>query len=403
MKSLHGRNAFSGLDRREFLRSALGGACAACGLAAGSGVLDPRRLAAQDAMPESPLGGLEGVAAESDKYTAPARHWEKRKNKRVLCTLCPRECEVADLERGGCGVRENRGGEYFTLVYNRPCSLNVDPIEKKPLYHFLPGTTAFSTATAGCNIWCRFCQNWQISQKRPEQVRSVYVTPDKMVSLAHHNGSPTIAFTYNEPVVFYEWMYDVAEEAKKRNVRTVMISNGYIKKEPLRELCKVLSGVKIDLKAFTEKFYRESCDGELKPVLDTLVELKSIGIWFEIVVLIIPTLNDSATECRDMARWVVKNLGPDVPMHFSCFHPTYMLTNLPRTSPRVVERNGKIAREEGVRYAYVGNVPGSPGEKTLCHNCGKQIIDRYGYHTRNRLTAKGTCPDCATAIPGVWK
>jgi len=396
----HRNRSASGLDRREFLRSVVGGACAACALAGGTGLVGPQRAAAQDAMPDA---GVEGVAAESDKFVAPARHWEKRENKRVFCTLCPRQCEVADLERGGCGVRENRGGEYFTLVYNRPCSLNVDPIEKKPLFHFLPATTAFSTATAGCNIWCRFCQNWAISQKRPEQVRSVYLTPEQMVAQAQREGSPTIAFTYNEPVVFYEWMYDIAAAAKKRGVRTVAISNGYIQKKPLRELCQVLSAIKIDLKAFTEKFYKELCDGQLKPVLDTLVELKSIGIWFEIVVLIIPTLNDGEQECRDMAKWVVANLGRDVPMHFSCFHPMYMLNNLPSTSPRVVERNRKIAMDAGVRYAYVGNVAGSAGENTFCHSCGKQIIDRYGYHTTSRVTADGKCPHCSTAIPGVWK
>jgi len=399
MKSERNGPSEGGVDRREFLRSALGGACAACALAAVETTGAPTTASAQDVMPQS---ALQGVAEESEKYTAPARHWEKREHNRVLCKLCPRKCEVADLERGGCGVRENHGGKYYTLVYNRPCSLNVDPIEKKPLFHFLPATTAFSTATAGCNMWCRFCQNWQISQKRPEQVRSTYVTPDDMVVLAKRAASPTIAFTYNEPVIFYEWMYDVAAAARKKGIHSVMISNGYIEKEPLRELCKVLSAVKIDLKAFTEKFYRDYCDAHLQPVLDTLVELKNIGIWFEIVVLIIPTLNDSAKECREMARWIVRNLGPDVPVHFSRFHPTYMLTNLPPTSPRLIERNRKIAMDEGVRYSYVGNVPGSPGEKTYCHHCGKVIIDRYGYYTRSRITPDGKCPYCGTSIPGVW-
>ncbi|MBM3333133.1 AmmeMemoRadiSam system radical SAM enzyme [Candidatus Sumerlaeota bacterium] len=386
------------LNRRQFFRSAIGGSCAACALAGGGQLLLPSKALAQDVMPAE----AQGIAAASDKFLAPARHWEKRENKRILCTLCPRQCEVADLERGGCGVRENRGGEYFTLVYNRPCSFAVDPIEKKPLFHFLPGTTAYSTATAGCNIWCRFCQNWTISQKRPEQVRAQYTTPEQMVSYCKGENSPTIAFTYNEPVVFYEWACDVAKAAKERGVRSVIISNGYIEKKPLRELCQVLSAVKIDLKAFTEKFYAEICDGKLKPVLDTLVELKSIGIWFEIVVLIIPTLNDSEKECREMCKWIVANLGPDVPVHFSCFHPMYMLNNLPSTSPRVVERNRKTAMEAGIRYSYVGNAPGLTGENTFCHNCHKQIIDRYGYSVRSRVGADGKCPNCATKIPGVW-
>lgn len=400
MKSKNRLSTTGGFDRREFLRATVGGACSACAMSAGYGLLGPRSTAAQDAMTDSGIEG--GVAAESDRFTKPARHWESKENKRVLCNLCPRKCEVADLERGGCGVRENRGGEYFTLVYNRPCSLRVDPIEKKPLYHFLPSTKAFSTATAGCNIWCRFCQNWSISQKRPEQVESVYKTPKDMVAMAKQTKSASIAFTYNEPVIFYEWVYDIAAEAKKSDVRTVMISNGYIQKKPLQELCKVLSGVKVDLKAFTEKFYKEYCDGELKPVLDTLVELKAQGMWFELVILIIPTLNDSAKECEEMSKWVVKNLGPDVPMHFSCFHPTYMIQNLPPTSPRVVERNRKIAMDQGVRYAYVGNVRGSKSEKTFCHNCSKMIVDRYGYFTKSRITPDGKCPDCKTTIPGVW-
>jgi pyruvate formate lyase activating enzyme len=384
------------LDRRDLLRCALGGGCA---LAAGTQLVGPRLVAGQDAMPNV---ALEGVAAESDRYVAPARHWEARENKRVLCTLCPRECEVADLERGGCGVRENREGKYVTLVYNRPCSLAIDPIEKKPLFHFLPGTKALSTATAGCNIWCRFCQNWEISQKRPEQVRSVYMTPAEMIDRARQTGSTSIAFTYNEPVVFYEWMYDIAEAGKKSGVRTVMISNGYIQREPMRELAKVLSGVKIDLKAFTEKFYDELCDGKLKPVLDTLIELKSLGMWFEIVVLIIPTLNDSKKECAEMCQWIVKNLGPDVPIHFSRFHATYMIKNLPETPVTVLERNCKIAAEAGLHYAYMGNVRGAKWENTRCHNCGKQIIDRYGYLARSRVGRDGKCPECKTAIPGVW-
>jgi pyruvate formate lyase activating enzyme len=384
------------MERRDFVKMALGGACAACAF---SGGFEGNNSFAQDAMPNTML---EGVAAASDKFVAAAKHWESRENKRVLCKLCPRECEVADLERGGCGVRENREGKYVTLVYNRPCSLNNDPIEKKPLFHFLPGTAALSTATAGCNIWCRFCQNWAISQKRPEDIRSVYMTPEDMVANAKKVGSSTIAFTYNEPVVFFEWVHAIAEAAKKGGVRTVMISNGYIQKEPMRELCKVLSGIKIDLKAFTEKFYQQYCDAKLKPVLDTLVELKAAGIWFEIVVLIIPTLNDGEQECREMAQWIVKNLGPDVPLHFSCFHPMYMLKNLPPTSPAVVERNRKIAMDAGLRYVYIGNVPGSPSEHTYCYKCKKQLITRYGYHVQNGLPSTGKCPGCGTQIPGVW-
>ncbi len=316
--------------------------------------------------------------------------------------LCPRECHVAELERGYCGVRENVRGEYQTLVYGALCSANVDPIEKKPLFHFRPGTKAFSIATAGCNMECKFCQNWRISQFRPEQVESTPVTPARLVAACQSSGCPTIAYTYSEPVIFYEYMHDTAKLARESGIGSVMISNGYIQEAPLRQLCHHLSAVKIDFKAFTQKFYADSCDGELKPVLATLETLKDIGIWFEMVVLIIPTLNDSAAEIREMSEWVVAHLGPDVPMHFTRFHPTYRVTNLPSTPVKTIERCRQIALDAGVRYVYAGNVPMHPGENTYCHGCGHDLIRRIGFRVAANNMKAGHCPKCGTKIPGVW-
>jgi pyruvate formate lyase activating enzyme len=390
-------NIFQRPTRREVMRWGL--ACGAAGAicrAAGVSLASP--AFGQDAAGKNELAGpkLKGVARHE------AKHWEKAEENRVKCVLCPRECVVADAERGSCGVRENQGGNYQTLVYGAVCSANVDPIEKKPLFHYLPGTTAFSVATAGCNMECKFCQNWQISQFRPEQVDSTLVPPETLAAACKARGCPTIAYTYSEPVVFYEYMHDSAALARKQGVGSVMISNGYIQEKPLRELCRQLTGVKIDFKAFSEKFYAGWCAGELKPVLATLETLKDIGIWFELVILIIPTLNDSPGETKRMCAWVVKQLGPDVPMHFTRFHPTYRVTNLPQTPVSVLERCRKIALDAGVRYAYAGNVPMHEGENTYCHSCHEELIRRVGFEVARVGLKDGKCPKCGTAIPGVW-
>ena len=369
-------------ERRKFLK----------GVAAGAGILAARRRA-------------EGSPTQGEEEEFPvkkARHFTPLAEKKVRCELCPRKCEVADRERGYCGVRENRGGTYWTLVWGRACSLNLDPIEKKPLFHFLPGTYALSTATAGCNMECLFCQNWEISQFRPEQVRALYVPPDRMARIAARRKIPTIAYTYNEPVVFFEYMYDCAVEGNKQNVRSVMISNGYILQDPLKELCDVLSAVKIDLKAFTDSFYKKYTKGELKPVLDTLRYLAKRKMWFEVVVLLIPTLNDSPKELKELCKWVAGELGPEIPLHFSRYHPTYKLRNLPPTPQRTLERAHEIGKKAGLKYVYLGNVPGHPAESTYCPNCGKNIIHRYGYRILDFRIKDGKCAFCGTPIPGVW-
>ena len=342
------------------------------------------------------------LAQRRDNAAKECLFYEKGDNRAVSCTLCPHECDVPDGRRGVCGVRVNRGGVYRTLVYNRICSLNVDPIEKKPFYHYLPGTSALSIATAGCNMTCKFCQNHAISQARPENIRHRDATPRQLIDLALARKAPTVAYTYNEPTIFYEYMHDVAQAGRARNVGSVMVSNGFINPEPMRRLAKHLTAVKVDLKAFTDKFYRDVCGGALKPVLDNLEVVHATGMHLEIVVLLIPTLNDSADEIKKMCGWVVKHLGPDVPMHFSRFHPTYRMRNLPRTPIKTVERARDIAVAAGVHYAYVGNVPFHDYGNTVCHRCKTLLIERVGFRLVKNVIADGKCPKCGTKIPGVW-
>ncbi len=332
----------------------------------------------------------------------PAKYYKKLDGGIVECHLCPRKCKVSDLERGYCGVRENVAGEYYTLVYSRVCSANIDPIEKKPFFHFLPGTTAFSIATAGCNMNCKFCQNWNISQFRPEDVNSSELSPAGCAGVAFDNKCPTIAYTYSEPTIFYEYMSDCAIEGKKLDVRSVVVTAGYIEKEPLRELIPLVDAIKIDLKAFTDSYYKDICSGELQPVLDTLVTIKKSGTWLEIVYLMLPGLNDGKEEISNLCDWLLANLGPDVPIHFTRFHPSYLLQNLPMTPLESLERAHSLAKTKGLHYPYIGNVYGNDAENTYCHNCGKLVIGRRGFQITTNKLDKGKCPYCQQIIPGVW-
>lgn len=331
-----------------------------------------------------------------------ARYYEKLDHERVKCLLCPRKCVIDNLETGYCGVRVNWNGTYYTLVHSRPVSLHNDPIEKKPLFHFLPGTNAFSIATVGCNVNCRFCQNWEISQVRPEQVPGYNAPPAAIVGSAESYGSASIAYTYTEPVVFTEYMYDCAELGRLRGVRSVMITNGYIMKEPMEDLCGVLDAVKIDLKAFTQEFYTEMVAGELQPVLDTLVLLRRNNMWTEIVYLVIPGKNDAPDEIKLMAKWIMDELGSEVPVHFSRYYPQYLVKNIPPTPVSTLKRCHEICREAGLHYVYIGNVPGDPAESTYCPHCGKKVIKRRGYSILENNLHRGKCGSCGKEIAGVW-
>ncbi|MEX1310555.1 MAG: AmmeMemoRadiSam system radical SAM enzyme [Candidatus Sulfomarinibacteraceae bacterium] len=345
-----------------------------------------------------------GEIVDGDDLPAREASWyRKLEEHRVECELCPQACTVADAERGTCGVRENRGGTYVTLVHSLACSVHADPIEKKPLFHVLPGELALSYATAGCNVECKFCQNWEISQFRPEQVRSAYLPPEALVEAAKRSGARLTAATYSEPVVFWEYVRDSARAARKAGLAPTVVSNGYIQAKPLKEVLPLLKAVKIDLKSFSEEFYRDQLRAKLKPVLESLEIIRASGVWLEIVVLLIPTLNDSETEVRKLARWVKTNLGADVPVHFTRFHPTYRLTNLPPTPVPTLERSWKIARAEGLNHVYLGNVPGHPAENTVCPGCGGVVIRRLGFTVAENRLSGGACPDCRREIPGVWR
>jgi pyruvate formate lyase activating enzyme len=376
-----------GMARREFLRTVGAGACAFCAA----------RALAEDADTAALTEGAKPQTAVHD-----AMWFDRLPDKAVRCRLCPRECTVADVERGYCGVRENQHGDYKTLVYGNLCSLNIDPIEKKPLFHYLPGTTALSVATAGCNLECKFCQNWRVSQYRPEQVESLLIPPENLVRIANTRRAPTIAYTYTEPVVFAEYVHDTAAIGRREGVGSVMISNGYIREPALRELCEHLTAFKVDLKGFTEKFYAEWCAGRLAPVLETLEVLKDIGIHTEVVTLLVPTLNDSAEEIAGLAKWLVSHVGPDVPVHFSRFHPIYRVKNLPPTPVETLIRARKVSMDAGLRYVYVGNVPFNEGESTYCPKCGKVVIRRVGYNVDASMLRSGACAGCGQKIPGVW-
>jgi len=333
----------------------------------------------------------------------PARYWTPLEEKTIKCNLCNRGCEVSDGDRGYCKARENRGGKYYTLVYSKPCALHNDPIEKKPFFHYRPSTLTMSIATSGCNFSCKFCQNWEISQSAPEEVNSITLSPQSLIEKAIAEGSKSVAFTYNEPTIFYEYMYDCAKLAKDKGLGACVVSNGFIKKEPLLELLKVVDAYRVDFKSFQESFYKSVCNGHLKPVLENLKTIKKSGVWLEIINLIIPTLNDSTEEIKAKCRWVMQELGPDVPMHFTRFHPIYKMTNLPPTPVKTLEKCYDIAKECGLHFPYIGNVIGHRGENTYCPYSGKLLIERMGFSVVKNLIKDGKCPCCNKPVPGMWE
>lgn len=332
-----------------------------------------------------------------------ARYWEKLDGGKVQCLLCPRECVIEEGRTGYCTTRKNVNGALQSLVYAQLVSMNVDPVEKKPLFHFLPGTPILSVATAGCNLRCNFCQNWTISQVKPSEIESVKVMPEELVAAALKKNCPSIAFTYNEPTVFSEYVFDTAAIARKRGVRTAMVTCGYTNQKPLRDICTVIDAASVDLKGFSDSVYRRVAAAKLQPVLDTLKTYKETGVWLEVGYLVIPTLNDSDKELGDFASWVVKNLGPDIPVHFLRFFPMHKLTNLSPTPVETMERAYSIAKKAGAHYVYLGNVPGHKANNTYCHKCGKLIIERKGYFLEQLNVVDGRCKFCGQKIPGVWK
>ncbi|MFH0918543.1 MAG: AmmeMemoRadiSam system radical SAM enzyme [Candidatus Omnitrophota bacterium] len=331
-----------------------------------------------------------------------ALYWQPAGQGKVQCFLCPRHCLIPVNQRGFCRARKNIKGELYCLTYGQPVAIHVDPIEKKPLFHVYPGTKSFSIATAGCNLRCKFCQNWEISQLDPESVKVAFVSPEEIVKQAKETGSKTIAFTYTEPTIFYEYMLDIAKLAKQEGIACVMHSSGFINPEPLRQLAKYLTAANIDLKGFSEKYYSSFCEGSLNSVLSSLKILKEAGVWTEVTNLIIPTANDSDEDIYNLCLWIKDNLGPDTPVHFSRFFPMYKLVDLSPTPLETLIGAGKIAQKTGLRYVYLGNITQDAKEDTICPVCGKLLIKRIGYTVLENNIIKGKCKYCGAKISGVW-
>ena len=332
----------------------------------------------------------------------------KLDDKRVRCQLCAHRCTIAEGRRGVCQVRENRDGVLYSLVYGQAISQAVDPIEKKPLFHFYPGTRAFSIATVGCNLRCTFCQNAEISQmvRDHDRILGRPATPESVVRAARGHRCRSIAYTYTEPTVFFEFTYDISKLAHEEGIKNVYVTNGYMTREMLEEVTSptappLIDAANVDLKAFRDEFYREQCGASLQPVLDSLVMMKSRGVWVEVTTLVIPGLNDSEEELGQIANFVAEELGVDTPWHVSRFHPTYKLTDRPPTPVQTLNRAREIGLAAGLHYVYEGNVPGSEGENTRCPACGERIIERFGYQVVANQAICGECAHCGAEIAGV--
>jgi pyruvate formate lyase activating enzyme len=322
---------------------------------------------------------------------------------KVQCELCPKRCLIEPGQSGECRVRINIDGILRTVVYGYPCSAHVDPVEKKPFFHFLPGSKTFSLATVGCNLHCKNCQNWEISQANPEDSEAAFCPPEKLVELTKSNDCQSLAYTYTDPVVYYEYTYDTAELARDNGVRNLLVTAGYINQEPWQRLLKVVDAARIDLKSMSDDFYRDVCSATLKPVQDALVLTRAGGVHLEVINLVIPTLNDAPEQIRELSRWVRANLGSEIPLHFSGFYPQYKMRHLPPTSLETLDMARNIAMEEGLDFVYIGNIQSERGQNTYCPGCKKLLIERVGYTvTQNRLK-EGCCPDCGRQIYGVWK
>lgn len=330
--------------------------------------------------------------------------YQKLKDKAVQCETCFRRCIIPEGKRGFCRNRENKGGTLYNIVYGHPSAVQIDPIEKEPQLHFLPGSQILCIGTAGCNFRCRHCHNWHLSQRSIEEMERVYdLVPEEIIKIAQEKKIPTISFTYNEPISFYEYMYDVAKLAKEKGLKIIWHSNGSLNPEPLIELLKYTDAVTIDLKGFTEKFYSEVSSAQLQPVLQTLKTIKEKGIHLEIVNLIIPTFNDNPDDIRRMCVWIKDNLGSDTPLHFSRFSPAYKLTALPLTPVETLEMAYNIAKEAGLNYVTIGNLPGHKYNSTFCPKCRKRLIYRIHFNVLENNLIEGKCKFCKKDIPGIWQ
>ena len=338
------------------------------------------------------------------KNYKPAKWWHETEGGKLLCTLCPRYCTIGEGQNGFCFIRKNIGGKLFSLGYARPTGFAIDPIEKKPLNHFLPGSEILSFGTAGCNLGCKFCQNWHTSKARIADANSIFASPEDVVRTAIHYKSPSIAYTYNDPVIIGEYVIDVSKLAHEAGIKNVMVTAGYIDKEARKEVFQHIDAANVDLKAFTEDFYHKLTYSHLNDVLDTLIWLKKeTGVWIEITTLLIPGKNDSPDETKEMCKWITDNLGEEVPLHFTAFHPDFKMTNIPHTPDSTLYNARKIAMDAGIKYCYLGNIHTKEGSTTFCPNCRTELISRGWHSVNSNKLINGKCYKCGYKIAGIFK
>lgn len=383
----------NGLSRRKFLKIGTFSTCTLC-LAALTGCAP-----VHNAQKKPPAQGAQRGLIKP----MPSPWFEKTGNNSVRCTLCPKECQLAEGERALCRVRENRNGVGYTLVYGNPALVQEDPVERKPFYHVLPGSRVLSVSTAGCNLSCDFCEAWDMALVEPEAIYAYDMPPEKVVTHALASGVRAVSFAFGEPVAFYEYMAATAALAKEAGLLNLVHTAAYIRPEPLLKLCRTLDAANVDLKSFDPAFYREVVGGELAPVLENLKLLRSAGVHLEITNILIPTLNDDMKLIGKMCNWIAEELGPDVPLHFSRFYPLFRLSGLPRTPVSTLELARNTAMEAGLKFVYLAKVTGHEGENTICPGCGQAAIKRIGFVVSEMNLENGACKNCGTAIPGRWQ
>jgi len=320
----------------------------------------------------------------------------------VQCELCPKNCVIEPGQSGECRIRINIDGKLTAVTYAHPCTVAVDPIEKKPLFHMYPGTGILSLATVGCNLHCKNCQNWEISQENPENARAPYVPPERIVHLARYHDCKSVAYTYTDPAVYYEYAVDGCRAGRAAGLKNVLVTAGYMNPKPAEKIYRLVDAANIDLKALSDRFYRDVCGATLAPVLNTLVLAKSLGVLVEVTNLVIPTLNDRDEDLTKLCRWVAENLGRETPLHFSRFYPHHRMKNLPPTPGRTLDRAREIGLAEGLHHVYIGNIRRTDGGNTFCPGCGKLLIERVGYRVLQQNLRSGRCPGCNTKVHGIW-
>ena len=382
------------ISKRDFLRYSV------LGLGATAAGVDTARALAKGTINNGGNASAEPVA-DLGKFTRESPY-SIQMARGVKCQICPNNCILKEGQDSLCRTHVVKDGKLYSIAYGNPCSVHVDPIEKKPLFHFLPSSHSFSIATAGCTFACLNCQNWEISQESPKNTANIDLMPVKVMEEAVHSGCRSVAYTYAEPIAFYEYTFETAKLVKARGLKNLLISNGFINEKPLRDLCKHLDAANINLKSFSEEIYAKLNGGSLQPVLNTLKILKEEGVWLEITNLIVPGWTDKPDMIAQMCDWLAKNGLQDAPLHFSRFFPLYKLKDLPYTPLDILEKGREIAIKSGIKYAYIGNVPGSPAENTFCPGCKKVVLERKGFTILNNYIKDSACKFCGTKIAGVW-